>query len=249
MLLAVSGSTASRIGAPSPLRWPWRLRRRRLDAAKADVGLGARQRRRELKYVNARKIAAARRSTSGETPRVAHLVGTVAERVGVETHKHARTIKVGHDLQRASIGQLGSAPVGGVVGVPRGFRKRLQKIVDLAQQRRRSRPPGQQAKTFAGTGSHLLQLRRQRLSQGIVGSYRAVVQHRARAVGIVERQHRGFREHVGGAEARRMARIAFDLDRTSIHRGDDHAPPKTRQRQRRREFLRLTGNDAFGHFT
>ena len=57
------------------------------------------------------------------------------------------------------------------------------------------------------------------------GSNRALVQHGARAVRIVERQHRRFHEHVGGAEAARMLRIAFDLDRAPIDRSHDDATP------------------------
>ena len=73
------------------------------------------------------------------------------------------------------------------------------------------------------------------------------VARRLRAVGIVERHDRGFGEHVGRAEARRMARVAFDLDRPSVDRGRQHAAAVAGERQRGGEIQRLARHQAFRH--
>ena len=135
-----------------------------------------------------------------------------------------------------------------LVGVPCGLRKLLQQIVDLSQQRRRGHTSGEQAKAFAVALLHPLQLRLQRLPERFGRGDLTVFENGSRAVGIVQRQHRGLGEYVGRAEARRMPRIAFDLDRASVDRGDDDTAAESGKRQRGREFQRFAGDNAFGHF-
>ena len=67
-----------------------------------------------------------------------------------------------------------------------------------------------------------------------------------RAIGIVEPEHRGLREDVGGAEAARMFRVAFDLRRPSLVALDQQPGGDAAEGHRGRIEQRLARNDIFG---
>ena len=74
----------------------------------------------------------------------------------------------------------------------------------------------------------------------------AEVGERLRAVGIVEVEDRRLREHVGGAEAAGMLRVALDLRRAPFVALDEQAGGDAAERHRRREEQRPAGDQLLG---
>ena len=74
----------------------------------------------------------------------------------------------------------------------------------------------------------------------------AEVRERLRAIGIVETEDRRLREEVGGAEARRMIGVAFDLRRAALVALDQEADAGPGKRHRRRVEERLARNQLLG---
>src|SRR5579883_230111 len=121
----------------------------------------------------------------------------------------------------------------------------LQQDIDLPQQRRRGDRPGQEPKALALTSAQRGKLRLQRKSQSLFRCNDSALQNGARAIRVVEREHRGFGKYVGRAEAGRVLRIAFDLDRASVDRTHDHASSASGQLESRCKLQRLAGNQTF----
>ena len=74
----------------------------------------------------------------------------------------------------------------------------------------------------------------------------AEIGERLRSIGIVETEHGGLREDVGGAEAARMQRVAFDLGRPALVALDEQAGGHAAERHRGGEEERPAENDFFG---
>ena len=70
----------------------------------------------------------------------------------------------------------------------------------------------------------------------------------ARAIRIVQREHGRFGENIRCAEACRMPRISFDLDRAAFDGGDDNAASVTGEGKRGSKLQRHSRNLALGHF-
>ncbi len=62
------------------------------------------------------------------------------------------------------------------------------------------------------------------------------------AIGIVQRQHSGLRQATAGTQALRMEWVAFDLDRTSVHAGDEQAHSMAVQVERGGKAMWFAGN-------
>ena len=78
------------------------------------------------------------------------------------------------------------------------------------------------------------------------GTNLAEVGQRLRAIGIVEAEDRRLREDVGGAEAARVQRVAFDLRRPALVALDQQAGGDAAERHRGREEQRLARDHLFG---
>ena len=72
------------------------------------------------------------------------------------------------------------------------------------------------------------------------------MRQRLRAVGVVEAENRRLREQVGGAAARRVIGVAFDLGRAAFVALDQQAHAGAVDRHRRREEQRLARDELFG---
>src|SRR5947209_12714565 len=126
------------------------------------IRLGTGQGRGRLDAVKARKPFALRSAASSEAASGAQLIGALTEWIRIEANEDARPLESWHDLQRPSISEhraiARAVLVDRLVGVPRGFRKQLQQIINLLQQGRRGHASGEQPKAFAAALMQLLKL-------------------------------------------------------------------------------------------
>jgi hypothetical protein len=121
-----------------------------------------------------------------------------------------------------------------------------QNLLDLGGQRRRVDRLGEDAETGAPGGD----LRRERaLHRGDEGAPRANLAELGdgvRAIGVVEREHRGLRVEVGGALAGGVVGVAFDLGRAPVVALHEQARRHAAERHRRGVEERLARHDLFG---
>ena len=104
---------------------------------------------------------------------------------------------------------------------------------DQAAQRGRRHWAGQQPQAHA-TGRSQVLAKAAEEGQGFFAvALGAVAEGAAGAVGVVQRQDVGLGEHVRGAEAGGVARIAFDLDRPAVLNLHQHAAAMAVEVQRR----------------
>ena len=180
------------------------------------------------------------------------LVGPAAQRIGIEGERDADIRKARQRGGRLPESLLRPVAQGVVldrlVAIPFCLWQRPRQGADLRDQSRRRHAASQQREAGALARLLLLEPRLQRRLERAprLDTSRAV--RRFRAVRIVERQHRGFGEHVGCAETSRMARIAVDLDRPAFDRGDDDAAAVTGKRQCGGETQRHARRLALGEF-
>ncbi len=85
------------------------------------------------------------------------------------------------------------------------------------------------------------------LGEGRPGPDFAALLHGLRAVGAIEIEDFSLGEHVGRAEARGVARIAFDLRRPPFVRGHDSPAAISAQRERGGELQRNAGDEPLRH--
>jgi hypothetical protein len=117
--------------------------------------------------------------------------------------------------------------------VPAGARELAQDRRDQPAQRGRRHRAGEQPQAGAAGRSQVLAKGAEE-GQGLVAAALiAFADGAARAVGIVQRQDVGLGEHVRGAEAGRVAQIAFDLDRPAVLNLHQHAAAMAVEVQRR----------------
>ena len=130
--------------------------------------------------------------------------------------------------------------------MPLRRREARQQIANLRGERRRADRLGEDAEPGAlerllrgQRGADRAEKRRPRADLAEIGE-------RLRAVGIVEPENRGLREHVGRAEAARMQRVAFDLGRPPFVALDEEPGGDAAERHRGRVEERLAGDELFG---
>ncbi len=106
------------------------------------------------------------------------------------------------DFERAAIRERRSGPrgvLGGLIRMPHRPRELLDQPVDLPRERRRGHASGEQAQAFTLLRLQTIQYWEEDFQEHLPGRDGAVLQHGARAVGIVEGEHGSLGEHVGSA--------------------------------------------------
>ena len=207
--------------------------------------------------------AARGRTLRGPVARRAHAAGAVAERIGVEGQHEARTAEVPQRLHRPAEGEAGALAFGArverIVAMPVHGGKALTQPLELRVQARRRDGAHQHAQPCAVVADQVTfalaprglerrpRQRRHRWRRAGVEARLDDVPDCLRSVGIPQLQDGGLREHVGRAEARRMQRVAFDLDRPAFARADQHAVRMSAANEGARVVGRHAGRPGLGH--
>jgi hypothetical protein len=137
--------------------------------------------------------------------------------------------------------------------VPNRLRARCQKGFTLSGKRRRRDRRTQHV--HAGAVGRGIERCADRAQQIAPGRYLAAIPHGLRTVGVVQREDRGLRQRIGGAQARRMKRVALDFRRaahvaghyqTNRAVGARHGGGEAQRHARRHVFRRThIGHDRF----
>jgi hypothetical protein len=217
------------------------------------IGRQARDRRGRLRDIQAiQAVGIALEATPRrKLPRIPQVRRALRrQEVGIERD---HDIGAGEIVERLHIlpgGHPQSRP--GVVGGRHGFpldpprpRVRGEHLLDLGRQGRRGDRFGQDPQARA-LGDRLRgQPRAHRRDEGTPRSNLAQLHHRSRAIGVVQRQHRGLRIQIGRAEAAGVIGIAFDLRRAPLVAFDEQPGRHAAERHRGRVVLRSTRDLVF----
>jgi hypothetical protein len=155
------------------------------------------------------------------------VAGRGVEEIALDGEDRLRRIELQHGVDRAAERQrrAGAHIVAGlgVPAVPAQRGKALAERGELRGEGRRGGGAAEEAEPLAAALGEFVRAQRQRLGEGAGGGDAALPQDRRRAVRVVEVENAGLREDAGRAEARRVLRIALDLDRPS-HLVDEQDP-------------------------
>ena len=240
------GGVGGRRHPRRPSRQPVRrdARQQRLDARRrqgdAPVGAGAEQARRDLGGERQRQRARLAAGGARRRPvhRLAHRAGAVGERVGGERQHAARAVEPRQRRQLAAEGAPRALGGGGIaqrrVHDPARARVAPEQRGEQGALGRRGERPGEDVqpraveraeprRVAAPGGLEIGPVRRRRLRRRTVARPAEALAHGARAVGVPQLEHGSLRPGVGGAQARRVQRVALDLDRPALARADQHA--------------------------
>jgi hypothetical protein len=185
-----------------------------------------------------------------ERARVLQAAVAGAEKVGVEREDDVRALD--GVLRIDVLAECEPAALPGVVAPewlplhPLGLRQPAEQLVHLRAQR--GRGDGLAEDTEARPLHRLLRRddAAHRGDEGVESPDVAKVRDRRRAIRVVEVEDRGLREDVGGAAARGMIRVAFDLRRAALVALHEEADARSRKRHRRRVEERLAGDELLG---
>ena len=209
---------------PAAAREPEREERQlRRGSPGAPVRLGAGERRRGLERVHPHGAAPLR-------PREKACVAAICPGPGPRKSQPRLTTVRAREVRhrpQPCLGPLAEARVERVGRrlhrVPGEARPLLQERADLARHRGGGHGPGQQPRA-PPLGAQSLQ---QRLLEAEPGGRRGAQAGDAGPRGVEEVQHRGLGEHVRGARARRVQRVAVNLGRPALVALHEHAAPRS----------------------
>ena len=183
---------------------------------------------------------------------VAQPARTGAEQIGIEGQDDVGAFDVILRIDVLAQGDLrpetGVVPAGRVPLVPSRERQPSQQILNLRRQRRRIDRFGEDAHAGALQWELGDERRAHRAQKRGPRADFADVRQGPHAMGIVEPEDRGLREHVSRPQARRMHRIAFDLGRPPFVALDQQARRRSADAHRRREEERFAQDQFFGLF-
>jgi hypothetical protein len=211
------------------------------------IGARAEQAREAFERVEAAHGASAsvRVTQPCQISRIPNTPRRPAQHIRIERQHHTRPIEEVPRVDSPSERELAAAqlviPMQRIVLMPPQCRIPRAQRFDLRLQSRRTHGTCQQEQPIATL--------RIQLAQDLLAVEQKLlprrdppfVQQRLRPRRIPQLQDRCLREHVRGAEARGMQRIALDLRRPSLVRLDEHAHAVAAQARRRRIEQRLAG--------
>ena len=186
----------------------------------------------------------------GEVPSVTNGTRALEQEVGVEGHDHvgARQV-VARRVRRAERGgETASRVVAAdrVPAVPGRARIVGEQLGDERRLGRAGDRSGQQTQARALLGRLRGHRGRERSAEALPARDASELGDRLRAIGVVEVEHRRLGDRVGGAEARRMLRVALHLGRPSLVALGQDAGRIAADHRRGREEERPSGHDLLG---
>jgi hypothetical protein len=150
-----------------------------------------------------------------EGARIPQRPGAAAQEVGVEGEDDVRVLNAVLRLDELAEGELRAqacvVAARGIPLVPPGGRQPPEQLLQLRRQRRGADRLRQNAESGALQRLLSHQCGAQRADERRPRTDLAQVRHRTRTIRIVQAEDRRLREHVAGAEAVRVERIALDL--------------------------------------
>ena len=215
--------------------------------------LRARQRRRAFDDVQAVHVLV----VVGDAPPIGEVPGVAQrsdrgrrEEVRLEGQDDVRFVEVIDRVRRRSVrlADAGSRAVAadGIVLVPLRGRILLQRRRQQLRERRRRDGLTEDSETRSLDRLLCPERGLDRAHAGGPRAYFTAMGQRLRAIGIVEAEHGRLRDGVGGAEARGMIGVAFDLRRPAHVAFDQHGPGNPRDRNGAREEEGPSGDEIFG---
>ena len=193
----------------------------------AMVGLRARRGERALEHVEAVHLGRAGAPAGGEVAHVAQVGRAAAQEVGVEGQDHLGVGEavVGVDVVAEGEPRPGARRVAAdrLPLVPARLGELAQERAELAREGGRGDGLGQDAEPGAPARALRPERRAEHRQEAAPRADVAQVGEGLRAVGVVERQHRGLCRGVGRTQAGRMLGVALDLGRPPHVALDQHA--------------------------
>ena len=225
---------------------------RHVGGAQREAVVGDRADRGEarLDRVDAVHRAGLRPASLGQLRAVAHAVGVVAQEVRVEGEDAARAAEVVARAQRTAGGGLEAAHVVLVArrfpDDPLGLREALEQLRAEARVGRaagRARDHGDAGALVAAAG---VEVGREGRLELVPARRRTVLEDLAAALGVVELEDGRLRVDVRRAVARRVQRVALDLDRTTVVGRHAQALRRAEEVHRGGVGLRRAGHEVLG---